>query len=78
MKALVLGGSVFVGRRLVELLVAGGHDVTVLNRGRTATDLPDSVQRLTADRTALVTETNPDTVLALIDQTFNHGERRAA
>ena len=33
---------------------------------------------LTADRTALVTETNSDTVLALIDQTFNHGERRAA
>ncbi len=51
MKALVLGGSVFVGRHLVEMLCAGGHDVTVLNRGRTATDLPSSVTRLTADRT---------------------------
>ena len=51
MRALVLGGSVFVGRRLVEALVAGGHDVTVLNRGRTSTDLPDHVGRLVADRT---------------------------
>jgi nucleoside-diphosphate-sugar epimerase len=50
-KALVLGGSVFVGRRLVEVLVAGGHDVTVLNRGRTASDLPAAVDRLVADRT---------------------------
>ena len=63
MKALVLGGSVFVGRRLVELLVAGGHDVTVLNRGRTATDLPDSVQRLTADRT------DPASMRAALDGT---------
>ena len=51
MRALVLGGSVFVGRCLVERLVAGGHDVTVLNRGRTASDLPEGVGRLTADRT---------------------------
>jgi nucleoside-diphosphate-sugar epimerase len=50
-KALVLGGSVFVGRRLVRTLVAAGHDVTVLNRGRTATTLPDGVHLLTADRT---------------------------
>jgi nucleoside-diphosphate-sugar epimerase len=50
-KALVLGGSVFVGRRLVAALDAAGHDVTVLNRGRTATDLPPSVRRLVADRT---------------------------
>jgi nucleoside-diphosphate-sugar epimerase len=49
--ALVLGGSVFVGRRLVEALLAGGHHVTVLNRGQTATDLPDAVERLVADRT---------------------------
>ncbi len=47
----MLGGSVFVGRRLVEALAAGGHDVAVLNRGQTATDLPDGVQRLVADRT---------------------------
>ncbi|MFM8649586.1 MAG: NAD-dependent epimerase/dehydratase family protein [Actinomycetota bacterium] len=51
MRALVLGGSVFVGRRLVEILVATGHDVTVLNRGRTRTELPPGVRLLKADRT---------------------------
>ncbi len=53
MKALVLGGSVFVGRRLVETLAAGGHDVTVLNRGVTPTSFTDDVRQLTADRTDL-------------------------
>ena len=47
----MLGGSVFVGRRLVESLVACGHETTVLNRGRTTSDLPDGVERLVADRT---------------------------
>jgi nucleoside-diphosphate-sugar epimerase len=51
MRALVLGGSVFVGKRLVHALHAGGHDVSVLNRGKTSTTLPDGVRRLVADRT---------------------------
>ena len=51
MRALVLGGSVFVGKRLVQALVAGGHDVSVLNRGKTPTELPEGVGHLVADRT---------------------------
>ncbi|MEZ5259099.1 MAG: hypothetical protein R2705_20120 [Ilumatobacteraceae bacterium] len=51
MNTLVLGGSVFVGRRLVSLLVSAGHHVAVLNRGVTAVEFPDGVERLTADRT---------------------------
>ena len=51
MGVLVLGGSVFVGRRLVHALVGAGQDVTVLNRGRTPTTLPAGVCQLTADRT---------------------------
>ena len=51
MRALVLGGSTFVGRRLVLDLVARGSEVTVLNRGLTASALPDGVGRLVADRT---------------------------
>lgn len=51
MKALVLGGSVFVGRRLVEVLVAAGHDTAVLNRGRTPATLPPGVTHMVADRT---------------------------
>jgi len=51
MRALVLGGSVFVGRRLVERLVTEGHPVAVLNRGVTPTALPAEVEHLVADRT---------------------------
>jgi len=51
MRALVLGGSVFVGHRLVSALAAGGHEVHVLNRGRTATEFPAGVQLIVADRT---------------------------
>jgi nucleoside-diphosphate-sugar epimerase len=50
-RTLVLGGSVFVGKHTVEALLARGHDVAVLNRGQTPSDLPDSVERLVADRT---------------------------
>src|SRR5262245_48293446 len=50
-RALVLGGSVFVGKHTVDALLAGGHDVAVLNRGKTPTDLPEEVERLAADRT---------------------------
>ena len=50
MEALVLGGSRFVGLRLVELLHHRGHRVTVLNRGISQETLPDDVLRLRADR----------------------------
>jgi nucleoside-diphosphate-sugar epimerase len=51
MRSLVLGGSTFVGRRLVQALVDRQREVTVLNRGRTPSALPDGVERLVADRT---------------------------
>ena len=51
MNCLVLGGSVFVGRHLVALLVDSGHEVAVLNRGRTPAELPGGVEHLVADRT---------------------------
>lgn len=51
MNALVLGGTGFLGRRLVESLTADGVETYVLNRGRTPADLPDTVGRLVADRT---------------------------
>ena len=50
---LVLGGSVFVGKHLVDQLVEAGHEVAVLNRGVTPTELPKGVTQLVADRTDL-------------------------
>jgi nucleoside-diphosphate-sugar epimerase len=46
---LVLGGSSFVGGRLVGRLLAEGHDTAVLNRGRTSSPRP-GVTQLIADR----------------------------
>ena len=51
MRSLVLGGSTFVGRRLVNQLVERGDEVGVLNRGRTPSALPPQVRRFVADRT---------------------------
>lgn len=51
MRSLVLGGSTFVGRRLVQQLAGQGHEVSVLNRGRTPSALPPDVSRFIADRT---------------------------
>ena len=50
MRALVLGGSRFLGPMLVQELVKGGHGVDVLNRGTTPAELPAGVGRLYADR----------------------------
>ncbi|MFC0042308.1 NAD-dependent epimerase/dehydratase family protein [Actinomadura rayongensis] len=51
MKVLVLGGTHFVGRAIVEVAISRGHEVTTLNRGRDRTVTPDSGTRLIADRT---------------------------
>jgi len=48
---LVMGGTMFNGLALVRELCKHGHDVTVLNRGKTEAIVPRGVQRLFADRT---------------------------
>jgi 2'-hydroxyisoflavone reductase len=52
MRTLVIGGTQFIGRRIVELLLEGGHDVAVLHRGATH-DLGPRVKNLQADRADL-------------------------
>jgi 2'-hydroxyisoflavone reductase len=50
MNLLVLGGSVFVGRHVVEAALAAGHAVTVFNRGQRPLPWPDRVTALRGDR----------------------------
>jgi 2'-hydroxyisoflavone reductase len=50
MKLLVLGGTVFLGRHVVDAALADGHEVTLFNRGKTNSDLYPEVERLTGDR----------------------------
>lgn len=51
MHVLVIGGTRFVGYLLVFRLIAGGHRVTILNRGHLADPFGDRVERLRCDRT---------------------------
>jgi len=50
MRILVLGGTQFVGRHIVEALVAAGHAVSIFARGVTPDTLPSMVERLRGDR----------------------------
>ncbi len=50
MKLLILGGTKFLGRHLVELALAGGHEVTLFNRGQLNPGLFPEVEKLRGDR----------------------------
>jgi nucleoside-diphosphate-sugar epimerase len=50
MNILIIGGTRNLGHFLVNALLDNGHQVTVLNRGKTRDELPDHVERLRADR----------------------------
>jgi 2'-hydroxyisoflavone reductase len=50
MRLLVLGGTQFLGRHVVESALARGHEVTIFNRGQTHPELFPGVERLIGDR----------------------------
>lgn len=50
MRLLILGGTRFVGRHLVEAAIARGHAVTLFHRGRTNPGLHAGVERVIGDR----------------------------
>jgi len=50
MRVLVLGGTRFLGRHLVQALRAKHHEVTLFNRGRSAPDLFVDVEQVRGDR----------------------------
>lgn len=50
MKILILGGTKFLGRALVDAALAAGHAVTLFNRGQTNPDLYPDVEKLRGDR----------------------------
>ncbi len=50
MKLLILGGTVFVGRHLVEAALAHNHDVTLFNRGQHNAGLFPDMETLHGDR----------------------------
>ena len=67
MKILVVGGTKFVGRAIVERAYADGHEVTLLHRGESeAADLPD-VEHVHADRLGDLSVLSDRTFDAVVD-----------
>lgn len=50
-KVLIIGGTRFFGKKLVEQLIRDEVDVTIITRGQTPDSFGNSVKRLQADRT---------------------------
>src|SRR5262245_5048684 len=50
MRILVLGGTQFLGRHVVDAALERGHDVTLFNRGQTRPELFPEVEKLRGDR----------------------------
>jgi 2'-hydroxyisoflavone reductase len=50
MRILVLGGTQFLGRHVVDAALGKGHDVTIFNRGQTRPELFPDVEKLRGDR----------------------------
>ncbi len=54
MRVLVIGGTSFMGPRVVRLLHKQGHTITIFHRGQTEADLPSGVEQILGDRANLV------------------------
>lgn len=50
MKLLILGGTLFLGRHIVESALRDGHEVTLFNRGQHNPELFPDVEKLRGDR----------------------------
>jgi len=50
MKLLIIGGTRFLGRAIVEAALAAGHELTLFNRGQSNPDLYPQLEQLHGDR----------------------------
>lgn len=50
MKILIIGGTRFLGRHLVDSALTRGHEITLFNRGKSNPDLFDQVKTIRGDR----------------------------
>lgn len=50
LRVLILGGTGFIGPHMVRRAIAGGHKVTLFNRGKSNADLFPDLETLTGDR----------------------------
>ncbi len=52
MNILVMGGTQFLGKAIVEAAIGAGHEVTLFNRGKTRNELFPDLEKLKGDRLA--------------------------
>ena len=67
MRILVVGGTRFVGRHVVEAALQRGHEVTLLHRGQTNPELFPAVEHIIADRNDGLAELSGRTFDATVD-----------
>src|SRR5689334_6663635 len=67
MRLLILGGTVFLGRALVDSALARGHEVTLFHRGKHNPDLFPNVERILGDRNTELDRLDGKTWDAVID-----------
>ncbi|NJM42687.1 MAG: NAD-dependent epimerase/dehydratase family protein [Anaerolineae bacterium] len=65
MKILLVGGTRFVGRHLVDVALARGHTITLFNRGKSNADLFPNIEQIRGDRA------NADDLALLQSQTWD-------
>ena len=65
MRILVIGGTRFIGPRIIGILAAQGHQVTVFHRGQHSTPLPPGVSQLTHPDAAMPVRKIPKEVLGI-------------
>lgn len=67
MRLLVIGGTVFVGRHVVEEALRRGHEVTLMHRGEHGAELFPDVDRVLGDRTQGMHELRGRSFDAVVD-----------
>jgi 2'-hydroxyisoflavone reductase len=60
MRILVLGGTQFLGRHVVDAALERGHDVTLFNRGQTRPELFPNVERLRVQKSVREVDFAPE------------------
>lgn len=75
MKILVLGGTRFIGRHIVERLAAAGHKVVCFHRGQTNAALPAGVEERLGDRNESLEAVANDCWDAIVDTSCYRAEQ---
>ncbi|MBX9695627.1 MAG: NAD-dependent epimerase/dehydratase family protein, partial [Cyanobacteria bacterium] len=75
MRVLVIGGTGFIGRHVVDSLIERGHETTVVHRGKSESVVNEKAKSLIGDRQFLVRladdirKLKPDVVIDMIPKT---------